>query len=429
MIEPVDLFAIVLALAVVIGSVNHLWIKLPAAIGMLIGSLVVSLLTAASDRIFHLHIMSWFRGTLNAADLPHFFLDGALALLLYAGSLHVDVTELRRRGWVILLLATASVIISTLIFGAGIWLLFGAIGLTVPRAWCFVLGAILAPTDAVVVENLLGQVRLPAGLRAAIVGESLFNDGAGVVLFLVSLGVIQGQAVTLGHGAVFTALLREIVGGGLLGFASGWLAALLIRRVREDEGLQLLISLALALGCYRLAIAAGLSGPIAVVTAGLCMSSPSPRFGMAPEARIVVIRFWSLLDQLLNTMLFLLIGLQVLGLVVAPTQLVPILFAIPLAVLSRLVSVAVPLALSREKWRDKVRETAVLTWAGLRGGISIALALTLPASAWRTELLVATYAVVVFTIVVQGLTISRFLRTLYPSKNADPNGSEAELPA
>lgn len=423
--EPIDLFAIVLALAVVIGSVNHLWIKLPAAIGMLVGSLVVSLLVVASDHILHLHVMGWFRGTLRAADLPHFFLDGVLALLLYAGSLHVNVAELRRRGWVILLLATASVIISTLIFGAGMWLLFGAIGLAVPLAWCLVLGAILAPTDAVVVENLLAQVSLPAGLRAAIVGESLFNDGAGVVLFLLALGVIQGGSVTMGHGAVLIALLREIAGGALLGFVAGWLAALLIRRVRNDEGLQLLISLALALGCYRLASVLALSGPIAVVTAGLCMASPSPRFGMASDSRAVVIQFWSLLDQLLNTMLFLLIGLQILGLIVAPAQLVSILFAIPLAVLSRLISVAVPLTLTREKWRDKARATAVLTWAGLRGGISIALALTLPEGAWRTELLVATYAVVVFTIVVQGLTISRLLRRMYAAGKPEVSNDEA----
>jgi len=428
MIEPIDLFAIVLALAVVIGSANHLWVKLPAAIGMLVGSLVVSLIVVASDRVFHLHVMGWFRGTLRAADLPHFFLDGVLALLLYAGSLHVDVAELRQRGWVILLLATASVVISTLIFGSGMWLLFGAIGLAVPLAWCFVLGAILAPTDAVVVENLLRQVSLPAGLRAAIVGESLFNDGAGVVLFLLALGVIQGGTVTLGHGVVLVALLREIAGGALLGFVAGWLASLLIRRVREDEGLQLLISLALVLGCYRFATTFALSGPIAVVTAGLCMASPSPRFGMASDSRTVVISFWSLLDQLLNTMLFLLIGLQILGLIVAPAQLVPILFAVPLAVVSRLISVAIPLALTREKWRDKARGTAVLTWAGLRGGISVALALTLPVGAWRTELLVVTYAVVVFTIVVQGLTISRFLRTMYAANKPEANSSKAAAP-
>jgi monovalent cation:H+ antiporter, CPA1 family len=408
-IEPADLVAILLGLAVAIGCVNYLWIGLPPAIGMLLGSLLLSLAIVASDHVFHLHIMGWFRGTLDAAELPQFFLDGVLALLLYAGSLHVDVAELNRRRWTILLLATASVIISTAIFGSGMWAAFSAVGNAVPLAWCFVLGAILAPTDAVVVENLLRQVNLPASLRAAIVGESLFNDGAGVVLFLLAIGVTKGGTVVLGHGTILAALAREIVGGALLGFIAGWVAALLSRRV-ADHGLQLLISLALAVGSYRLANVAELSGPIAVVSAGLCMASPSPRFGMGLGSRTIVVNFWSLLDRLVNAMLFLLIGLQILGLVIKPVELIPILFAIPLAVVSRLVSVATPLALSRLGARETVRDTAVLTWAGLRGGISIALALTLPPSPWRTELLVVTYAVVVFTIVVQGLTIVRVLR-------------------
>jgi CPA1 family monovalent cation:H+ antiporter len=188
-----------------------------------------------------------------------------------------------------------------------------------------------------------------------------------------------------------------------------------MRRI-ADEGLLLLISLTLVLGSYRIANVLELSGPIAVVSAGLCLVSPSPRFGMAPRTRAVLLGFWTLLDQLLNTMLFLLVGLQILGLVIQPAELIPLLFAIPLAVLSRLVSVAVPILFSRDGLRDKARNAAVLTWAGLRGGISIALALTLPVSPWRADLLVVTYAVVVFTIVVQGLTMSRFLRAAYGEK-------------
>jgi CPA1 family monovalent cation:H+ antiporter len=415
--EPVDLFAIVLALAVVIGCVNYLWVRLPPAIGMLLGALLVSLLYVGSDRLFHLHDMHWLRGTLDAVDLPHFFLDGAVALLLFAGSLHVDVVELHQRRWLILVLATASVVISTAIFGYGIHLTFELTGAAVPTAWCLVLGAVLAPTDAVVVENLLQRSGLPPSLRAAIVGESLFNDGAGVVLFLLALGVTQGDVFHFGHGRVVGALFREIAGGAMLGVITGWLAALLLRRIKDD-GLQLLISLALVLGCYRLAQLGGLSGPIAVVCAGLCLSSPSSRFAMPADTRAVLIGFWSPLNQILNIILFLLMGLQILGLVVQPVELLPIVFAIPLAIVSRFVSVALPLALTRESVGEKLRATTVLTWAGLRGGISIALALTLPPSPWRTDLLVVTYAVVIFTIVVQGLTFTRCLHAAYAKQAA-----------
>lgn len=414
--QPVDLFAIVLVLAVAIGCVNYFWIKLPSAIGMLLGALVVSLAIVSSDHVFHLHVMGWFRGTLDAVHFSRVFLNAVLALMLFAGSLHVDVAELNRRRRTILLLATASVILAAVMFGGGIWLAFSVIDMAVPFIWCIVLGAILAPTDAVVVESLLRQVALPQSLRAAIVGESLFNDGAGVVLFLLALAIAQGQATyEFGHGQVLIALAREIGGGALLGVVTGFLAALLMRWV-DDDGLLLLISLTLVIGSYRVANVLELSGPITVVCAGLCISSPSPHFGMTPRARAVLVSFWTLLDQLMNTLLFLLVGLQILALVIQPKELIPLAFAVPLAVIARAVSVAVPLLFVRESFVDKVRDTAVLTWAGLRGGISIALALTLPASPWRADLLVVTYAVVVFTIVVQGLTLPGFLRKAYGAK-------------
>jgi monovalent cation:H+ antiporter, CPA1 family len=410
--EPVDQFAVVLGLAVLIGCFNHLWIGLPPAIGMLLGSLVISFLIVVSDHVLHLHIMGWFRETLGDADLPHFFLDGVLAFLLFAGSLHVDIAELNRRWRLILELATVSVILSTLIFGVGMWLFLGLVGADIPFVWCALLGAILAPTDAVVVENLLRRAGLPSGLRAAIVGESLFNDGAGVVLFLLALGVTQGDVIHFGHGQVLLALLREITGGAFVGLAAGWLAARLLRVV-DDRGLQLLMSMALVLGCYRLALLFDVSGPIAVVTAGLCIGSRPYRSGLSPDTRAALVGFWSPLNQLLNSMLFLFMGLHILGLVITPGALLPIVFAVPLAIVSRFASVAVPIWFVHESLRKKLCGTMVLTWAGMRGGISIALALTLPDSPWRTHLLVMTYAVVVFTIVAQGLTFTRMLRAVY----------------
>jgi CPA1 family monovalent cation:H+ antiporter len=334
---------------------------------------------------------------------------------LFAASQHVDVGELKRRRRTILLLATASVILSTVIFGYGLWYLCLQTAAPLPLIWCVVLGAILAPTDAVVVEDLLRKAGLPPNLRAAIVGESLFNDGAGVVLFLLTIGITEGEVVHIGHGEVLGALTRAIAGGALLGIIAGWLAALLMRRI-ADDGLQLLISLALVLGCYRLAILADLSGPIAVVSAGLCLGSPSPPFGMTPDTRRVLMSFWSLLNALLNTMLFLFMGLQIIDLSVTATQWIAVLIAVPLALVARFVSVFVPFTLTRRFAGETLRATTVLTWAGLRGGISIALALTLPDTPWRTQLLLVTYAVVIFTIVAQGLSFERVLHAVYPNR-------------
>ncbi len=221
--QPVDMLAIALALAALIGCINYLWVKLPPAIGMLLGSLVLSLIIVSSDRLFHLHAMTGLRATIESAHFPRVFLNAVLALLLFAASLHVDIAELNRRRGMILLLATASVLIATTIFGAGMWLAFSVIGMAVPLIWCVLLGAILAPTDAVVVATLLREVGLPPSLRAAIVGESLFNDGAGVVLFLLALGVAQGETFHLGHGQILIAMLREIGGGAALASpAAGW---------------------------------------------------------------------------------------------------------------------------------------------------------------------------------------------------------------
>jgi monovalent cation:H+ antiporter, CPA1 family len=406
-----DFAAMVLLLAAGVGWINEITLQLPRAIALLSASLILSLAILLVDHLLGIPLVAFLRASLDAADLPHVFLDGALALLLFAGTLQVDVKELRRWRWSILALSTASVVIATACFAFGIWAVFAAVGMPVPLGWCAVLGAILSPTDAVVVHALLERLPLPAGLRATIAGESLFNDGAGVVLFLVALAMAAGETGLIGRGHILAALTEAGLGGAAIGAACGVVASLALHRTAEPV-LQLTISLALAVGSYRIAEYAAVSGPIAVVVAGLVMSGrrAGAERSIAPELGA----FWALLDELLNAILFLLLGLQVLGLPGGPIAVLPIILAIPLALASRCISVALPVALGAADFRAGSRAVAVMVWSGLRGGVSIALALVVPDSPSRNELLAICYTVVVFTILVQGLTIAPLLRRLYP---------------
>jgi len=407
----IDIVAVVLVVAALIGAVNDRWARVPAPIGMLLGSLVVVLLIAAADRVLHLHIMQPIRARLAAADLPHVFLDWVLALLLFAGSLHVDLPALRQYRRIIFVLATIGVVLSAAVFCFGLRALLWLTGSGVGLAWCFVLGAILAPTDAVVVETLLGRANLPLSTRSAIVGESLFNDGAGVVLFLVALRITEGSPAghVLGHGRLAAAMAEQLAGGAALGVLCGLVAGWSIRHVREDA-IRIIVSIALVVGCYRVAIAWQVSGPVAVVSAGLLLGRV---LRSSAAERQPIMEFWSLLERVLNLGLFLGIGMQVLALVVTWRQVAIAAAAVPIALLARMASVAVPLAVTGRTPRTVARQTVVLTWAGMRGGISIALALTLPEFGYRTALLVICYAVVLFSIVVQGLTLPALLRRLY----------------
>lgn len=371
---------------------------------MLLGAIALSALLLAIDTAGLLPVRSIVRGSIDQLDLPDVFLDGVLALLLFAGSLHVDAAALRASLGTIAVLATASVILAAALFAFGIWAVCAASGFPLPLAWCGVLGAILAPTDAVVVDALLRRLPLPASLRAAISGESLFNDGAGVILFTIMLAVAGGAHDALGHGRVAAALLAAGAGGGLIGLACGWVAGQLARLVTE-EALHVTLSVALAMGSFRLADAAGVSGPIAVVTAGLMLGRMVPAFSAHREPASPVFGFWTLLDGTLNTMLFLLLGLEMLEIASGRVRLGPVLAAIPIALAARWASVGLPLLLRGIVTGRRPRGVLLLTWAGLRGGVSVALALTVPASPYRDQLLAICYAVVVFTIVVQGLTL------------------------
>ncbi len=311
-----------------------------------------------------------------------------------------------------LALATAGTLIAVVLLGGGMWLVFTAIGHPLGLAWCVVLGAILAPTDPVSVVGLLRRLGLPPGLQAVFAGESLFNDGVGVVLFGVALKVALGTAGMVTPGEVGLEILMEAAGGAVVGLATGGLALLMIKRV-DEYNLELTISLALATGAYSLASALHWSGPIAVVVAGLMIGSQTARSAMSDLTHQHLMTFWSLIDELLNTLLFLLIGLEVVTIPLERGNLLAALAVLPLTLLVRFISVVVPTILLHLRTPNLRGAIAVLTWGGLRGGISVALALALPPNEARVPILTVAYAVVVFSIIVQGLTMQSLARRFY----------------
>lgn len=403
-----EFMAAVLLLAAVLGIINHLYVRLPHTIALMAGSLLLSAITILVDRtVDAVELRAWWTALVKSTDLPHVFLDGLLAFMLFAGSLHVDVDNLRARKWTVLSLATLGVMLATGLYGLGIWLVFDG---SVPLAWCFALGALLAPTDPIAVGGLLREAGLPPGLLAVVNGESLFNDGVAVVLFGLTLAWANGHAA--GPADFATELLTEGGGGMALGFVTGYVAYRALRLI-DDPALELTITLALVTVTYSAAAMLHVSGPLAVVVAGVLTGHRAKRFAMTDTSREQVFLFWDLIDELLNAVLFLLMGFALLSVEVSARMLFAAVAGIGLAFVTRLISVAVPTVLVHMRALPRVRGIAVLTWGGLRGGISIALALTLEASPFRGSLLAVCYAVVVWTILVQGLSMPLLVRFLY----------------
>jgi len=413
-VNSLGLFAILLTLSALFGVVNHRTLGLPNTIGVLVIAMLVSLVMLAADRFipgYDLQAMS--RQVLGTIDLPQALLNGALSFLLFAGALQVDLRHLWAGRIAVVTLALLGPLLAVGLFGGAMWLIFPVLGPPVPLVWCVVLGAILAPTDPVSVVGMLRRIGLPGPIQAVFAGESLFNDGVGVVVFGVAIGLATGDGSILTGTGIIYVFIVEAVGGALLGLGCGWLAVQLMRSV-DDAHLELMISLALATGTFSLCNALGLSGPIGVVMAGLVLGARRSRTAMSERHRSELMTFWSLIDEVLNALLFLLIGFEVVAVAFRAAQIVAILIAIPLSVAVRALSVFLATLPALPPGTRRGGALAVLTWGGLRGGISVALALALPASAVRPSLLAVCYGVVVFTIIVQGLTIERVARRFFP---------------
>jgi len=339
-------------------------------------------------------------------------MQGMLSFLLFAGALHINLNDLTQQKDAIAVLALGGVLISTFVFGTLLYFVLRSIGLTLPYAFCLLFGALISPTDPIAVLGMLRRTKIPASLEIKIAGESLFNDGIGVVMFiLMSEIALSGGAVSAGR--IGTLFLEEAVGGAGIGFVLGWVTYRLLKSV-DNYQVEVLLTLGLVTGGYALAQALHTSGPIAIVVAGILIGNHGRRFAMSESTREHLDTFWELIDEILNAVLFVLIGLEVLVLSFTGRLVLAGLAAVPVLLVARWTSVAAPIAVMNG-WRKTSRgAVSILTWGGLRGGISVAMALSLPPGANRETILAITYMLVVFSIVVQGLTFRRLVASFYP---------------
>ena len=401
-----DIAAILLCLSAVFGYINHRYLHLPHTIGLLVIAMASSLTIVIADLIVPtVHIGPRISDALIQIDFHKALMHGMLSFLLFAGALHVDFSELASRKWAISLMATVAVVLSTFVVGASMWYVLRLLGIPIPFLWALVFGALISPTDPVAVLGILKTIKVPKSLEAKIAGESLFNDGVGVVVFTIVVAIaVGGEHGTLGPIDVVELFAREALGGAVLGIVAGYLAYRALRAI-DEYVLEVVMSLALVMITYAIALRIHISGPIAVVVAGLFIGNHGARFAMSEKTRNRLFDFWELIDEILNSLLFLLIGLEVLLLRFDAAYAGAALLAIPIALGARLISVSIPILLL--SIRDKFTKGAVpvLVWGGLRGGISVALAFSLPENDMKALILAVTYSVVVFSIVVQGLTV------------------------
>ena len=403
------ILAILLTASAVFSYINHRFLKLPTVIGIMLVALLFSLLLNLLGPI-GFQLEHDVEVMLASIDFDETLLHGMLSFLLFAGALHVNLNDLAQQRGIIFVLATFGVVGATFIIGTLSWYTFGLIGLHIPFIYCLLFGALISPTDPIAVLGILKQSNAPKSLEAKIAGESLFNDGVAVVMFLVIARIAAG-GTDMSAADVILIFSQEAIGGILFGLAAGGVTYWMLKSV-DNYQVEILLTLALVTGGYSLAEVLHLSAPIAIVVAGLLIGNHGRVLAMSELTREHLDTFWELVDEILNAVLFVLIGLEVLVLVFIQEYLIAGLLAIPIVLLARFVTVGIPITLMR-RFRDFTpKAIQVLTWGGLRGGISVALALSLPAGEMRDTLVAVTYAVVIFSILVQGLTIGPLIRSI-----------------
>lgn len=414
-----QILALLLTLAALFGYLNFRYFKWPTTIGLMIFSMLFSLGILGAGWFFP-SVHTFASKAIGQIDFNETLMHGMLGFLLFAGALHVDLEDLAQHKWTIGSLATVGVIVSTLIVGVLSFYILQALGLHVRFLWCLLFGALISPTDPIAVLAILKSTDAPKSLETKIAGESLLNDGVAVVVFLGLFQIATGdQGFALGPLA--SLFFKEAVGGAIWGFVIGYAAYRMLRTI-DNYKIEILITLAVVAGGYAAATALHVSGPVAMVVAGLLLGNQGRITAMSSQTTERLDIFWELIDEILNAVLFVLIGLEILILTFTGKYLLAGLLMIPVVLLARFLSVGGTVAILRRYQRFSPHATKIMTWAGLRGGISLAMALSLPSQIKgspvpeRPILLVLTYVILVFSILVQGLTIQRLMETLLPKE-------------
>jgi CPA1 family monovalent cation:H+ antiporter len=403
--ELFNIAALLITLTAVFSYINYRYLKIHMTIGVIIISMVMSIALMIADH-FGLHL--GLKEVLASIDFNETMLVGMLSFLLFAGALHININDLMDHWLAIGIFATFGVILSTGIVGLSMFAIFRAFNTDMGLMSCLLFGALISPTDPIAVLGILKTANAPKDLEIRIAGESLFNDGVGVVVFIVLLSLAGGGGHEVSLAKVSMLFCVEVFGGALLGFVLGWIGFYFIKQVDEYQ-VEIMMTLALVTGGYAASLSLHVSGPIAIVIIGIMMGNKGRSLAMSEKTRQHLDTFWELIDELLNAVLFVLIGLEVLVISIRGTYLFFGLLAIPVVLFARWICVAVPV-IGLKKWVNSSPGTIrILTWGGLRGGISVALALSLPPGPVREIVLTMTYSVVVFSLIVQGLTVKRLL--------------------
>jgi CPA1 family monovalent cation:H+ antiporter len=408
-----DLFLIItslFAISTFFSYLNARWIKLPGVIGVMVLAIIAAILTLVTGKAFPI-ITGFILDLSGSIDFSKTLLDAMLGFLLFASAFHFDLNKLKENIRGVLIISTIGVIISTLLFTGMIYYGLHLMGLQIPLIYCLLFGALVAPTDAVAVAALLKKSKMPPRLEAIISGESLFNDGIGIVLFIsfLTLAETPGSRFSFSDTAILFA--QEVFGGLLLGSLLGWIAYRLMRSITDFQTI-LLISITLVMGITIIAGLIHVSSPLAVVAAGLLVGSHNFNKDEPLQSNDYLQKVWGLMDEVLNTILFVLMGLQLVSIAFTTNYIIIGLISIPLLLLSRGLSIILPVTIVRRSLKLEYNSIFILTWGGLRGAISIALALSLPDSPYRDNILTGSFFIVVFSIVVQGLTLNKFVNKL-----------------